>query len=465
MGIHAVDALHRPHRSNVQLEVLNIIRGRWHAAVAEKDKELAAPRLDLALQFAASRMGSGDTEQSIQAALGLGGVSGERAVLQLRSSLADTDGPAQVITEFRRHHAVAAVDGVLNVAQDVGQADLVHLPQLLLAGVAVGAPHLGSMIPQNVGGHRPSPAGGDGVQHSLIGLEHPLPVGHAVNPGCGFVRGDDGSGQELGLDRRAGGIERRPHAAEGIGDGAFGDAQPKHLLQQARQPLEADMMAVMQVGQQRADPWAEGRSRKHGGGRFSPIAPSTRTAAAAEQLHPRHHRADFWQVNVVVAMPAALSRCQQRRLAVRAFLGKTALRAIRVGRERPRDTGTGRPRFAPPLRLAGLAPGAILRRWDVRVRRGLLRLADQGFQFGDPCGHALDQRRLLDQQGVLLGVTETIARRNRHGDVDGVDDRCSPASRCHRLVVAESHLREGRPHEHCHRRSRSCQARLPGSWR
>ena len=94
----------------------------------------------------------------------------------------------------------------------MGQADLMNLPQLLLAGVAVGDPHLGSMIPQDVGGHRPSPAGGYGVQHSLIGLEHLLPVGHTVNLGCGLVRSDDGSGQELGLDRRAAGIERCPHA-------------------------------------------------------------------------------------------------------------------------------------------------------------------------------------------------------------------------------------------------------------
>src|SRR3712207_7659037 len=39
-------------------------------------------------------------------------------------SLADADGPAQVVTDLRRDHGVAAVDGVLHVAQHVGQADL-----------------------------------------------------------------------------------------------------------------------------------------------------------------------------------------------------------------------------------------------------------------------------------------------------------------------------------------------------
>jgi len=40
------------------------------------------------------------------------------------------------------------------------------------------------------------------------------------------------------------------------------------------------------------------------------------------------------------------------------------------------------------------------------IRQRLLRLADQGFQLGHP-------RRLLDQQGVLFGLTQAIARRNR----------------------------------------------------
>jgi hypothetical protein len=63
---------------------------------------------------------------------------------------------------------------------------------------------------------------------------------------------------------------------------------------------------------------------------------------------------------VIVAVPAALHRRRQRRSAMRAFLGKAVLRAIGIGRERPSDTGTRRPRFALPLRLTGQAPGTIL---------------------------------------------------------------------------------------------------------
>src|SRR5512144_727883 len=46
-----------------------------------------------------------------RASLRLGGVGDERAVLQAGSSLADADGPTQMVADLRRHHAVAAVDG------------------------------------------------------------------------------------------------------------------------------------------------------------------------------------------------------------------------------------------------------------------------------------------------------------------------------------------------------------------
>jgi hypothetical protein len=74
--------------------LLTAVVGRRHAAVGEKDEELAAPRLNQALQLASGRMGGGDTDQGIEAPRGVGG---QRAVLQARSSLADADRLAQMI--------------------------------------------------------------------------------------------------------------------------------------------------------------------------------------------------------------------------------------------------------------------------------------------------------------------------------------------------------------------------------
>ena len=85
-------------------------------------------------------MGDRAGDEAVELVVGLGGVDGQGAVLELGSSLAHSDRPSQVVADFRREDRVAAVDGVLHIAQDVSQADLMASPQFLLAGVAVGYP-------------------------------------------------------------------------------------------------------------------------------------------------------------------------------------------------------------------------------------------------------------------------------------------------------------------------------------
>lgn len=124
IGTESIGDLAESHRG-AELLLIGVAVGR-HAAVVKEGKDLAMPRLDLAQQLAASQMESGSTEQGIQAALSLGGVSSEGAVRQL-------------------HHAVAAVDGVLYVRQNVGHAGhvgLIHLSQVLPTGAAVEDPGL-----------------------------------------------------------------------------------------------------------------------------------------------------------------------------------------------------------------------------------------------------------------------------------------------------------------------------------
>ncbi|MBK1835892.1 hypothetical protein JHL17_00560 [Azospirillum sp. YIM B02556] len=53
----------------------------------------------IAEMLAASRMGREDAEQGIAATLGPGRVGGGRAALQIRSSLAAMNGPAQMIAD------------------------------------------------------------------------------------------------------------------------------------------------------------------------------------------------------------------------------------------------------------------------------------------------------------------------------------------------------------------------------
>ena len=52
----------------------------------------------------------------------------------------DTDCPSQVVADFGSKDRVAAVDGILNTAQHMREADLVLFAQFLLVCIAIG-PH------------------------------------------------------------------------------------------------------------------------------------------------------------------------------------------------------------------------------------------------------------------------------------------------------------------------------------
>lgn len=65
--------------------------------------------------------------------------------------------------------------------------------------------------------------------------------------------------------------------------------------------------------------------------------------------------------------------------------------------------------LASPGLTAFAAPLAkvVLRRRNMRILRGLARLADQGFQLGNPLDHLV----LGKQQLVLLGIGQNMKRR------------------------------------------------------
>jgi len=73
--------------------------------VGEKDKDLAAPSLDLSLQILSGRNGN----QGHQTLFGSSGIGGLECCLHAESSLANANGPAQVITDFGSDHKDTAV--------------------------------------------------------------------------------------------------------------------------------------------------------------------------------------------------------------------------------------------------------------------------------------------------------------------------------------------------------------------
>lgn len=81
------------------------------------------------MQLAAGGMCGGHGVERVEFALGLASISGERAVLQFGSPLADTDRPSQMIADFGHGHGVTAVGGISDVAQHMGKADLMVFPR------------------------------------------------------------------------------------------------------------------------------------------------------------------------------------------------------------------------------------------------------------------------------------------------------------------------------------------------
>ena len=72
-------------------------------------------------------------------------------------------------------------DGVLAVAQLVRETDLPEIGVSLLGTVEVGNPDAGSMAIEHIGHHAGSTAVADDVNDHLLVLEHPVPVGAAID--------------------------------------------------------------------------------------------------------------------------------------------------------------------------------------------------------------------------------------------------------------------------------------------
>jgi hypothetical protein len=111
-------------------------------------------------------------------------------VLQHLSPPTDRDSAQQQPPERHAECRIAALDGVLGVAQQVCQA---HLPPHGVAALAaehIGHPHLGPDRAEQCGYHGLAAAGFDHVQHRHGGDEYPLPPGLAPHPHRGLVGTD-----------------------------------------------------------------------------------------------------------------------------------------------------------------------------------------------------------------------------------------------------------------------------------
>jgi hypothetical protein len=182
------------------------------------------------------------------------------------------------------------------------------------------------------------------------------------------------------------------------------------------------MMAVVQIGQQRADAWPERRTRSHPGRRFGAIPLAASPAATAIQLDTGHNRSDRRQVDMVVAVAAMLGLARRRFRNDRKSLPSRARSC-----PAPRPAGDG------CLRARG-----AWRPWTCRFcrcpqdrpcrnrpsRAGYANSSKScaacppGLPVPRPSRKALDHLILRKQQIVLLGLGQHMKRGWCHGQFE-----------------------------------------------
>src|SRR5438132_6496486 len=91
--------------------------------------------------------------------------------------------------ETRCETGVAGLDGVLSVAQQMGEAKLAFASVPGLRGITVGDPHIGLGLAKEIGQHRRAAAVGDQMVDGGRRHQHPLPPVFPLDTGRGLVRG------------------------------------------------------------------------------------------------------------------------------------------------------------------------------------------------------------------------------------------------------------------------------------
>src|SRR3954469_23399957 len=111
-----------------------VVGGR-DRAVGEEDEQVLAEALDDALQLQAGLGGRLELEQLVEGPLEPGVIGGQGGVGERRTTAADAHGALQQMLHAGGEGGVASIDRVLDVAQQMGEADLM---------VPAGPAHLGA---------------------------------------------------------------------------------------------------------------------------------------------------------------------------------------------------------------------------------------------------------------------------------------------------------------------------------
>src|ERR1700739_2478913 len=95
--------------------------------------------------------GGADGEQPVKSAVEVGTVLDQGGVLEIGTAATNGNGALQQLVKARSEAGVSGVDGVLGVAQQVGEAQLALVSMPGLSGIPVGNPDIGLGLAKEIG--------------------------------------------------------------------------------------------------------------------------------------------------------------------------------------------------------------------------------------------------------------------------------------------------------------------------
>ena len=183
-----------------------------------------------------------------------------------------------------------------------------------------------------------------------------MPVRHTVDTGRGLIAGDHLRLVQHRPDPVADSLQRIRQPLERIRNGTLGDRQAEQLAHDPAEPLEANMVAVMQIEQKRVDVSPERRARCHPLRRIGSEPAVASGAAASKQFDACGVRRDRGDVDMIIAPARMLTLSGDIPAAVDAVSCPALHGLVRIIRQPPRGAwarGTGL-LLAPLARAIGL---------------------------------------------------------------------------------------------------------------
>lgn len=231
-------------------------------AVCDEDEEVLAESFDHVHELATFGSFGCETKQFVELVVERSLVGAQSGVGQFLAPSSDGADFAKKIAQARLEDAVAGINGILYVAQQMGEADLMLLLRPAhLGGEAVGDPIVRTMSAREGFDHILA-AGRLYEETGAVGMvEHPIPPCLFADPHAGRVGLQDGAGKKPVADRRSGFGKCLFGVVQNVDQSAFADRKPEKIARQLRMALEGDRMADRQVDEEGACVGAQQRSR------------------------------------------------------------------------------------------------------------------------------------------------------------------------------------------------------------